>query len=78
MGKGTNNSGIPVFAEVIKLLDKQKINKIADIHKANRYTKRFDAYQHTQHTRAFVQRRPCFFLCYGVNNYLCTVFGIYR
>lgn len=46
MDKDTKNSGIPVFAEVIKLLDKQKINKIADIHKANRYTKRLDAYQH--------------------------------
>lgn len=46
MDKGTNNSGIPVFGEVIKLLDKQKINKIADVHKANRYTKRLDAYQH--------------------------------
>lgn len=46
MGKGTTNSGIPVFGEIIKLLDKQKINNLASEMKANRYTKRLDAYQH--------------------------------
>ncbi len=46
MDKGTINSGIPVFGEIIKLLDKQKINKLAKDMKANKYTKRLDAYQH--------------------------------
>lgn len=46
MDKGTTNSGIPVFGEIIKLLDKQEINNIAAQTKANRYTKRLDAYQH--------------------------------
>ena len=46
MYKGTTNSGIPVFGEIVKLLDKQEINKIATLKKANRYTKRLDAYQH--------------------------------
>jgi len=46
MDKGTTNSGIPVFGEIIKLLDKQKINTIAEEMKANKYTKRLDAYQH--------------------------------
>ena len=46
MDKGTTNSGLPVFGEIIKLLDKQRINTLADKMKANRYTKRLDAYQH--------------------------------
>ncbi len=46
MGKVTTNSGIPVFGEVIKLLDKQEINKIASKTNANRYSKRLDAFQH--------------------------------
>ena len=46
MDKGTTNSGIPVFGEIVKLLDKQRINNIAAEMKANRYTKRLDAYQH--------------------------------
>ena len=46
MDKGITNSGLPVFGEIIKLLDKQRINTLADKMKANRYTKRLDAYQH--------------------------------
>ena len=46
MGKGIINSGIPVFGEIVKLLDKQRINTLAEEMKANRYTKRLDAYQH--------------------------------
>lgn len=46
MGKGTTNSGLPVFGEVVKMIDKQKVNEQALEHKANRYTKRLDAYQH--------------------------------
>ena len=46
MGKGTTNSGIPVFGEIVKLLEKQRITTLADEMKANRYTKRLDAYQH--------------------------------
>ena len=46
MDKGTTNSGIPVFGEIVKLLDKQRINTLAEEMKANRYTKHLDAYQH--------------------------------
>ncbi|MES5168855.1 IS4 family transposase [Prevotella melaninogenica] len=46
MDKGTTNSGIPVFGEVVKLLDRQAINQTATKFKANRYTKRLDGYQH--------------------------------
>ena len=35
MDKGTTNSGLPVFGEIIKLLDKQRINTLAD--KMNSY-----------------------------------------
>lgn len=46
MDKGTTNSGIPVFGDIIKLLDKQRISALAEEMRANRYTKRLDAYQH--------------------------------
>ena len=46
MDKGTTNFGIPVFGQIVKMLDRHKINILADQMKANRYTKRFDAYQH--------------------------------
>lgn len=46
MDKVTTNSGIPVFGEVIKLLNRQEITKIAEKTGANRYSKRLDAYQH--------------------------------
>jgi len=46
MDKGTTNSGIPVFGEIIKLIDRQTVNALAKQMKANRYVKRLDAYQH--------------------------------
>ena len=46
MDKGTTNSGIPVFGEVVKMLDKEEIMQIAIRLHADRYTKRLDSYQH--------------------------------
>lgn len=46
MGKDSKKSGIPVFGEVINLLNKQEINKIAEELKSDKYTKRLDSYQH--------------------------------
>ena len=46
MGKDSNNSGIPVFGEVIKLLNRQEINTIAEELATDKYTKRLDSYQH--------------------------------
>ncbi len=46
MGKDSTNSGIPVFGELLNLLDKQEINKIAEELKSDKYTKRLDSYQH--------------------------------
>lgn len=46
MGKVNNNSGIPVFGEVIKLLNRQEISSIAEELKTDKYTKRLDSYQH--------------------------------
>ena len=46
MDKGTTNSGIPVFGEVVKMLDKEEIMQIAVKLQADRYTKRLDSYQH--------------------------------
>lgn len=45
MDKGSTNSGIPVFGEIVKLLDKQEIKTIAEKMNVNRYTKRLDAYR---------------------------------
>ena len=46
MDKGTTNFGIPVFGEVVKMLDKEEIMQIAVKLQADRYTKRLDSYQH--------------------------------
>lgn len=46
MAKDSKKSGIPVFGEVINLLNKQEINKIAEELKSDKYTKRLDSYQH--------------------------------
>ena len=46
MGKDSTKSGIPVFGEIINLLDRQEIIKIAEELKSDRYTKRLDSYQH--------------------------------
>lgn len=46
MGKDSNNSGIPVFGEFIKMLNRQEINSIAEELKTDKYTKRLDSYQH--------------------------------
>ena len=46
MGKVSKKSGIPVFGEVINLLNKQEINKIAEELKSDKYTNRLDSYQH--------------------------------
>ena len=46
MDKVTTNPGIPVFGEVVKLLDRGEINKIASKTGANRYSKSLDAFQH--------------------------------
>ena len=46
MCKDTKKIGLPVFGDIIKLLDKQGINKLAKGMSADRYTKKLDAYQH--------------------------------
>lgn len=46
MDKVTTNSGIPVFGEIAKLIDRSEMDAIAGKTGANRYTKRLDAYQH--------------------------------
>ena len=39
MGKGTNFSGQPVLSQLIKLMDRQKINTLASKSGADYYTK---------------------------------------
>ena len=46
MGKGTNFSGQPVLSQLIKLMDRQKINTLASKSGANYYTKHLDGYSH--------------------------------
>ena len=46
MGKGTNFSGQPVLSQLIKLMDRQKINTLASKSGANYYTKYLDGYSH--------------------------------
>ena len=42
MGKGTNFSGQPVLSQLIKLMDRSKINTLASKSGANYYTKHLD------------------------------------
>ena len=46
MGKSTNFSGQPVLSQLIKLMDRQKINTLASKSGANYYTKHLDGYSH--------------------------------
>lgn len=46
MGKYSTYSGIPVFGELLNLLDKHEINKISEALQSDKYTKRLDSYQH--------------------------------
>ena len=46
MGKGTNFSGQPVLSQLIKLMDRQKINTLASKTGSNRYVKHLDGYSH--------------------------------
>ncbi|MDA3882472.1 MAG: IS4 family transposase [Bacteroidales bacterium] len=46
MGKNTNFSGQPIFNQLLKFIDKQEIRKIAQMHNAERYVKKFTTYHH--------------------------------
>ena len=46
MGKGTNFSGQPVLSQLIKLMDRQKINILASKTGSDRYVKHLDGYSH--------------------------------
>lgn len=46
MGKNNIFFGQPIFSQLINLLSKQKIDKIAKDHQSDRYCKRFTCFQH--------------------------------
>lgn len=46
MDKGSTNSEIPEFEEIVRLLDKKDVKTMSKKMNANRYTKRLDAYLH--------------------------------
>ena len=46
MGKDTNFSGHPVLSQIIKLINRDKVNEIAKEKGVNRYVKSFDAFTH--------------------------------
>lgn len=46
MGKNTNFTGQPLYAQLLKLTNKGKILELAKIGNHNRYVKKFDAYTH--------------------------------
>jgi len=46
MGKSKNFSGQPIFNQIIKIIDKSEIKKIARRHNAERYVKKFSTYNH--------------------------------
>ena len=46
MSKDTNFSGHPVLSQIIKLINRDKVHKLATTTKVNRYVKSFDAFTH--------------------------------
>ena len=46
MSKDTNFSGHPVLSQIIKLINQDKVHKLATTTKVNRYVKSFDAFMH--------------------------------
>lgn len=46
MNKSTFFSGQPIFAQLLKFIPKESILRIAQQHKADRYSKRFNTYEH--------------------------------
>ncbi len=46
MSKDKNFIGQPIFSQLLKFVDKSKIDRIAAKHKADRYTKQFTTYKH--------------------------------
>ena len=46
MSKDTNFSGHPVLSQIIKLINRDKVNELATTTKVNRYVKSFDAFTH--------------------------------
>ena len=46
MGKSTNFSGQPLFNQLIKFIDKSDVKRIAKVHQAERYVKKFSTYNH--------------------------------
>jgi len=46
MSKDKNFIGQPIFSQLLKFVDKSKIDRIATKHKADRYTKKFTTYKH--------------------------------
>ena len=46
MSKDTNFSGHPVLSQIIKLINRDKVHKLATTTKVNRYVTSFDAFTH--------------------------------
>ena len=46
MSKDTNFSRHPVLSQIIKLINRDKVNELATTTKVNRYVKSFDAFTH--------------------------------
>jgi len=46
MGKDPHFSGQPIFSQLLGLFEKRKIDRIAQEHGSDRYTKKFDTYSH--------------------------------
>ena len=46
MSKSTYFNGQPIISQIINLLDKREIDKIASKNNSNHYCKRFDTFQH--------------------------------
>jgi hypothetical protein len=46
MNKSTFFSGQPIFTQLLKFISKESVIRIAQQHQADRYSKRFNTYEH--------------------------------
>jgi hypothetical protein len=46
MNKSTFFSGQPIFTQLLKFISKDSLKRIAQQHRADRYSKRFNTYEH--------------------------------
>ena len=64
MSKSSHFFGQPVYGQLIKSLDREKIVEISRKYNGERYVKSFDGYQTDSQERLRIINRECIFLAF--------------